>query len=127
MRSNKRRDTKPELALRSILHRHGLRYRVDYAPLNDHRRRKADIVFTKAHVAVFVDGCFWHSCPLHGTVPKTHADYWEPKLSRNVQRDRETDAVLREAGWQVLRVWEHDLPADAAAVIEETVKRAGSR
>lgn len=121
MRGNRSRDTGPELALRRLLHRRGLRYRVDFAPLPGVRRR-ADIVFTRAKVAVFVDGCFWHSCPEHGTTPVRNADYWVPKLQRNQDRDRETDAQLVTAGWTVVRVWEHE-PVDSAAERVEQVVR----
>ncbi|MGI8519748.1 MAG: very short patch repair endonuclease [Actinomycetota bacterium] len=102
-----RRDTIPELALRRELHRRGLRYRVDLAPLKGLRRR-ADVVFTRHRLAVFVDGCFWHRCPLHGTSPKNNADWWRVKLDRNVERDKNTDAALAGAGWTVVRVWEHE-------------------
>ena len=112
-RRQRPRDTAPELALRRLLHARGLRYRVDVAPLPGLRRR-ADVVFTRARLAVFVDGCFWHRCPQHGTSPRNNADWWRDKLDRNVQRDRHTDRALHEAGWQVLRVWEHE-PAEAAA------------
>ena len=108
MRSNRGRDTGPELAVRRILHREGLRYRVDYPPLGG--RRRADIVFTRQRVAVFIDGCFWHACPTHGSSPRRNADYWVPKLARNVARDRETDSLLRDSGWTVLRFWEHEPP-----------------
>jgi DNA mismatch endonuclease (patch repair protein) len=86
------------------------------------KRRKADIVFTRVHVAVFIDGCFWHSCPRHGTVPVTHAEYWGHKLLRNQERDRETDQVLAAAGWSVLRFWEHEPAEEAAAKIESVVR-----
>lgn len=112
MRANRRRDTAPELALRRALHSRGYRYRVDYRPI-PHLQRRADLVFTAQRVAVFVDGCFWHSCPEHGTLPKSNADYWIPKLTRNVERDRETDALLAESGWRVIRIWEHEPVAEA--------------
>lgn len=118
MRSNRRRDTSPELALRRILHARGLRYRVDFAPLATMRQRRADIVFTKARLVVFVDGCFWHGCPDHATFPVRNADYWLPKLERNRARDLETDAALADAGWRVIRIWEHEDPTDAADRIE---------
>nr|WP_268912063.1 very short patch repair endonuclease [Leucobacter soli] len=122
MRSNKRRDTRPELVLRSELHRRGRRFRVDYAPLPERKRRRADIVFTRRRVAVFVDGCFWHGCPEHATYPKSNADYWLPKLARNIERDRETDAELEERGWAVVRVWEHMNPGEAADLIERALE-----
>ncbi|MEV8135443.1 very short patch repair endonuclease [Microbacterium aurantiacum] len=120
MRSNRRRDTLPELAVRRRLHAAGLRYRVDFAPLGG--RRRADIVFTRQHVAVFIDGCYWHGCPDHATFPKRNSDYWLPKLARNVERDRETDQSLREAGWTVLRFWEHESPDDVARRIAVAVR-----
>jgi len=112
-RAQKERDTAPELALRRLLHARGLRYRVDTAPLPGVRRR-ADVVFTRARVAVFVDGCFWHSCPLHATSPKANAVWWRTKLDTTVRRDRDTDTALSEAGWLVVRVWEHEPPTEAA-------------
>jgi DNA mismatch endonuclease (patch repair protein) len=112
MRRTRRRDTPAELALRSELHRAGLRFRVD-APVAGLRRRP-DIVFTKARIAVFVDGCFWHSCPIHGTRPKRNAEWWAEKLDGNVARDEETNRRLTEQGWAVIRVWEHEDPHEAA-------------
>ena len=116
-----RRDTLPELAIRSELHRRGLRFRVDRAPLPGLRSR-ADIVFGPARVAVYVDGCFWHSCPEHGTRPKANAEWWEQKLKRNQERDAETGRALREQGWEVVRVWEHENPVEAADRVEEEVR-----
>lgn len=112
----RRRDTAAEVALRRELHRRGRRYFVDRAPLGG--RRRADIVFPRARVAVFVDGCFWHSCPLHGTAPKNNAEWWRDKLAKNVERDRDTDASLASAGWIAVRVWEHEAVIDAADRIE---------
>lgn len=120
MRSNRGRDTGPERALRKVLHAAGYRYRVDFAPGPDARRR-ADIVFPRLRIAVFVDGCFWHSCPIHGTVPKTNADYWVPKLERNRSRDSETTSALEADGWTVVRVWEHESVADASARVMDAV------
>lgn len=120
MQGNKRRDTKPELELRSLLHAAGLRYRVDRPPLAGLRRR-ADIVFGPARVAVFVDGCFWHGCPDHYRPPKTNDGYWSPKITRNMDRDREVDAALEKAGWLVLRFWEHQPAAECAASVVEIV------
>ena len=113
MQANRSRDTKPELAIRSLLHRRGLRYRVAARPIPA-VRRTADIVFTRAKVAVFVDGCFWHCCPQHYRQPASNIGYWQEKARRNVERDRETDALLADAGWTVVRVWEHEEPAACA-------------
>lgn len=113
MQANRSRDTQPELRLRSLLHARGLGFRVSVRPLPD-LRRTADIVFRPARVAVFVDGCFWHGCPEHGSQPRANSDYWAPKLARNVERDAETNSALEAAGWEVIRVWEHD-DADQAA------------
>ncbi len=121
MQANRSRDTGPEIAIRQRLHARGLRYRVDARPLEGLRRR-ADVVFRLAMVAVFVDGCFWHCCPSHGTIPATNADYWIPKLARNVERDRDTDRILRAAGWTVVRVWEHQDPDASARRIERAVR-----
>ena len=115
------RDTAPEMALRRRLHADGFRFRVNRAPLTG-LRRKADIVFTRQRVAVFVDGCFWHRCPEHGTMPASNAEWWETKLERNVERDAETNRLLIEAGWTVVRFWEHEDADDAAMRVEEIVK-----
>ena len=109
MKAAKPRDTAPEKALRSALHRRGLRFRLDERPIKDLNRR-ADIVFRSARVAVFVDGCFWHGCPIHGTQPKANAEFWKNKIERNKERDLDTNARLKEAGWAVVRVWEHEDP-----------------
>ncbi len=122
MLSNKRRDTKPELAVRSALHRAGLRYRVDHPPVPGLRRR-ADIAFTRQRIAVFVDGCFWHGCPEHRTWPRRNAAYWGPKIERNRERDLDTNERLGAAGWVVLRFWEHE-PVDLiASAIGDAVRR----
>lgn len=123
MRANGRRDTKPELAARRLIHAAGLRYRVDFPPLGG--RQRADIVFTRARVAIYIDGCFWHGCPLHATYPKRNSDYWLPKLRRNIERDRETDARLAHAGWTVLRFWEHESAEDVAATVVAEIQRCG--
>ena len=125
MRAQRTASTAPELALRRELWRRGLRYLVD-APLPvPGVRRRADLLFRGAKVAVFVDGCFWHACPEHGTVPKANAWYWGPKLARNAERDRDTDRRLAEAGWQAVRVWEHDDPEEAAGQVEKAIKDSG--
>lgn len=124
MKANRGRDTSPELAVRRLLHADGLRYRVDYAPIGG--RRRADIVFTRQKIAIFIDGCFWHGCPAHATRPKTNVDYWTPKLDRNVERDRETTVLLQLAGWTVLRFWEHEAPSDVARAVVEAARSSRS-
>lgn len=126
MRRQRRRDTAPEVALRAVLHRAGLRFRVERHVLAGLRRR-ADIVFGPAKVVVFVDGCFWHRCPLHASAPQSNAEWWQDKLTRNVERDRDTDAVLTAAGWAVIRVWEHEDAKEAAGVIADLVRARRSR
>ena len=121
-RANKRTDTSCEVAVRSALHRGGLRFRKDLALVGVGRRVRPDVVFTRARVAVFIDGCFWHSCPVHGRVPKSNLDYWLPKLERNRQRDQEVDAALADAGWVIVRVWEHEVPEAVAAHVKRVVK-----
>jgi DNA mismatch endonuclease, patch repair protein len=120
MRANRRADTKPEVALRKALHALGYRYRKDLrVDLPDGVRVRPDIVFTARKIAVFVDGCFWHVCPQHGRQPTTNEWYWTPKLRRNMDRDRIADQSLAAAGWQVVRLWEHEpLPSAVAAVTE---------
>ena len=122
MQANRRRDTQPELALRRFLHARGLRYRVDYRPIPC-LRNKADIVFTRRKVAVFIDGCFWHGCPEHYFASKTNVDYWEPKIEQNRLRDEAVTAAIEEAGWRVIRVWEHESVEEAADRIEAAVRR----
>jgi DNA mismatch endonuclease (patch repair protein) len=124
MRANKSRDTKPELALRQAVHARGMRYRVGIRPIPS-LRRTADLVFTKARVAVFLDGCFWHGCPQHHTVAKTNATFWADKVRRNRERDTETDERLAEHGWTVIRIWEHDDPDRAAERVEAVLQSRG--
>jgi len=120
MQSVRQRDTSAESALRSALFARGLRYRVQVALLTM-PRRVADIVFAGPRVAVFVDGCFWHGCPLHATWPKQNADFWRAKILANQERDRDTDARLRAEGWEVIRVWAHEPPEQAAERIASTL------
>lgn len=122
MQVQRRRDTSCEMEIRSLLHAAGLRYRVDARPLPQWRRR-ADLVFPGVHTAVFIDGCFWHGCPDHRDLPKANASWWQAKIARNRERDAETDKRLQAAGWEVLRIWEHEDPAEAAARIAEVVRR----
>ncbi|WP_084229625.1 very short patch repair endonuclease [Mycobacterium sherrisii] len=128
MQANKGRDTKPEVALRSAVHALGLRYRVSTRPLKG-LRRTADMVFPRARVAVFLDGCFWHGCPDHHTVAVTNRKFWADKVVQNRARDRDTDQRLEEAGWLSVRVWEHEDPCEAALRIWNVVsarKREGT-
>ncbi|MEV4207809.1 very short patch repair endonuclease [Nocardia salmonicida] len=120
MRANRRRDTDPELALRSALRGHGLGYRVDARPLPELRRR-ADVVFVGARVAVFCDGCFWHGCPDHYRPARRNGEFWAAKIAGNRDRDRDTDERLTNAGWVAIRVWEHEDPAAAADRIADVV------
>ncbi|GGK40678.1 hypothetical protein GCM10010124_36910 [Pilimelia terevasa] len=114
LRRQARASTKPELALRRELHRRGLRFRINHPQLPG----RPDVAFTRAKVAVFVDGCFWHCCPEHGTLPRNNRQWWQDKLDRNVARDRAKDAALADLDWVVLHVWEHEAPGAAADTIE---------
>ncbi|MEU6536620.1 very short patch repair endonuclease [Streptomyces sp. NPDC047000] len=116
MRSNRGRDTGPERRLRSSLHREGLRFRVSARPVPT-LRRTADVLFTKYKVAVFVDGCYWHGCATHGSIPATNRDFWVAKIEGNKSRDKETDELLVERGWFVVRVWEHTPVEHAVALV----------
>ncbi len=120
MKANRNRDTRPEVALRSAVHRLGLRYRVAVRP-TPKIRRTADLVFSRARVAVFLDGCYWHGCPEHGHVPRTNSPYWSVKLASNRARDEDLNRALRDAGWEVVRVWEHEEVAAAALRIAALV------
>lgn len=122
MRGNKGRDTRPELALRSALHALGLRYRVGVRPLPA-LRRTADLVFTRDKVAVFLDGCYWHGCAQHYRPSRKNPEFWSAKIQANQNRDRETDCLLQEAGWESVRVWEHEPPDTAAARIAALLRR----
>lgn len=106
--------------MRKELHSLGLRYRVAY-PVPGQRRRTIDVAFTRAKVAVFVDGCFWHGCPAHGTRPRANSEWWTAKLAANMARDSDTDRILAELGWRVMRVWEHEDPRLAALRVQATV------
>ena len=122
MQGNRRRDTAPEMAVRRLLHASGCRYRVDVQPLPGLRRR-ADIVFKRQMVAVFIDGCFWHGCPSHGTTPRTNSGYWSAKVAANRARDADTDERLTEAGWHPARYWEHEDAANVAADVLRLLQR----
>ncbi|MFI5611908.1 very short patch repair endonuclease [Amycolatopsis sp. NPDC051903] len=114
MRRTQRTGTRPELAVRSALHRRGLRFVVDRPVPGGNRRRRVDILLRGARIAVFVDGCFWHSCPEHGHLPRANRSWWRLKFRGVARRDRDTDQVLAQAGWLVFRVWEHDHPIEIA-------------
>lgn len=119
MRANKGVDTGPELKLRSLVHKAGLRYAIDIRPEHEINRR-ADMVFRSAKVAVFVNGCFWHGCPKHYVLPRTNRRFWSEKVNRNRQRDKETKRLLRRRGWKVLTFWEHqDFSLPAARIVRE--------
>lgn len=120
MKAAKPRDTAPEKALRSALHHKGLRFRIDQKPIKE-LNRKADIVFRSVKVAVFVDGCFWHGCPIHGTYAKANAEFWRKKIEQNQVRDLDTNTQLKKIGWKVVRVWEHEDPEKASRKIYRLV------
>ena len=123
MQGNRSRDTKPELAVRSAVHRRGIRFRVAARPQRE-LPRTADLVLRKSRVAVFVDGCYWHGCPEHHTQPATNSEYWADKIAGNVARDAETTEYLQQAGWTVLRFWEHEDPEAVADRVQESVQSA---
>lgn len=123
MLGNKSRDTLPEKELRSAVHALGLRYRVSIRPLPS-LRRTADLVFPTEHVAVFLDGCFWHGCPEHASSPQANSDYWNRKIELNRQRDVDTNTKLADAGWVVIRVWEHEAPQSAAVRVQNAIRQA---
>jgi len=126
MQATGRRDTAPELALRAFLSALGADFEVDQAPL-DGLSRRADILFRSARVAVYVDGCFWHGCPQHATWPKANAVFWRAKIEANRARDADTDRRLQEAGWRVLRFWEHVPAGEAASTTAAAVGIRASR
>lgn len=126
MKAAKPRDTAAEKALRSALHKKGLRFRIDGKPIKA-LNRKADIVFRPAKVAVFVDGCFWHGCPIHGTQAKENAEFWAKKIKQNQERDKDTVIQLQAVGWRVIRVWEHEDPEKTAQEIYDIVVKRKRR
>lgn len=119
----KGRDTRPEILLRQHLWRRGLRYRVNMRVAGT----RPDVAFISARLAVFVDGCFWHACPIHGTQPSTNAEYWQMKLARNVARDLGDNRSLSAAGWRVLRFWEHEIVENAEAVATQIAEQLRPR
>lgn len=127
MQRNRKVDTKPEIRLRSALHALGLRFRKHHTIRLTGLTVRPDVVFTRQRVAVFVDGCFWHRCPEHGTRPQHNRPYWEAKLERNVRRDAAVDAALREGGWMSLRIWEHEPVNIAAQRVNEALRAPDER
>ncbi|WP_432109672.1 very short patch repair endonuclease [Streptomyces sp. AA1529] len=121
MQAIRSRDTTPERKIRQLVHAQGARYRVSARPLPG-LRRTADMVFRPVKVAVFIDGCYWHGCAEHYVPPKTNSGYWSDKVARNIARDRDTDHKLKEAGWLVLRFWEHEESGDCADKILAEVR-----
>lgn len=117
MKANRKKDTKPEVRLRSALHARGLRFRKDFLVVLPGVRVRADVAFPRQRLAVFADGCFWHRCPIHGKPPRANTSYWGPKLDRNVDRDRRVNEALEANGWAVARIWEHEDPFEAASRI----------
>ncbi len=126
MRGNRRRDTKPELRLRSALHRAGCRFRVDYRIQGAGKAVRVDIVFPRVRLAVFVDGCFWHRCPEHGVDPQHNSPYWREKLDGNVDRDRRVNEALAATGWRVVRLWEHTPVENAVTLVMRALADAGA-
>src|SRR6266851_3090654 len=122
MQANLPRDTRPEIALRSALHREGLRFRKHYRPIKG-LRCEVDIAFPRAGLAVYLDGCFWHSCPIHGSLPMTNRDWWKWKLDTTKVRDKRNNAALRAAGWWVLRAWEHESVEQIAERVRTALRR----
>lgn len=115
-----RRDNSAEMAVRRLLHAEGFRYRVQL-PVPGMRRRTIDVAFTRARLAVFVDGCFWHGCPQHGTSPKANSAWWSTKLQANAARDADTTEHLVREGWVVLRFWEHEAPTEVVAAVRSAL------
>jgi DNA mismatch endonuclease, patch repair protein len=124
MRRNRGAETRPEIAVRKALHGRGLRFRKGLPIKAGEVRVRPDVVFTRARVAVFIDGCYWHRCPHHGTTPTHNGSYWQSKLDSNVERDRRVDAALSGAGWTVLRHWEHEAPEEVADAVGSVVRAA---
>jgi len=124
MKAVRQTGTAGETKLRRALHRLGLRFRVDYRLKMSGQALRADIAFPRQQLSIYVDGCFWHSCPDHGTMPKTNVDYWRVKLAENVERDRRSDRLLRECGWTPIRVWEHELRGDRVDDVADAIAAA---
>src|SRR5699024_6481588 len=122
MRANRSRDTSPELIIRRALHYRGWRFRVAYPALSSDKRRTVDIAFTRLKIAILIDGCFWHGCDKHFTLPQANRNYWKEKIVRNMTRDIDTTQKLEASGWKVMRFWEHEDPLSVIATIENTLR-----
>lgn len=128
MKRFRSRETAPEIEVRKVLHAMGLRYRL-HRKVPGRPRRTVDIAFPREEVAVFIDGCFWHGCPDHGKRPTTNAEWWNWKIDTTIARDRDTETALMEAGWTVVRCWEHEAPSEAAqriALVLRNVRGKGA-
>jgi DNA mismatch endonuclease (patch repair protein) len=121
MQGNRRVDTAPEIALRRLLHADGLRFRKDYPVVVADAQVRADVVFPRQRVAVFLDGCYWHGCPEHCRMPARNADYWQAKIDRNRTRDARITKALTDEDWRVVRVWEHEPLEQAAFLVREAL------
>ncbi|MFC7788105.1 very short patch repair endonuclease [Microbacterium sp. MAHUQ-60] len=126
MRANHGRDTGPELRVRRLVHAAGLRYRVNARPESD-VRRTVDMLFSTSRVVVLIDGCFWHGCPEHHQAPKANADFWASKIELNRVRDAQTNGILTDRGWLVLRIWEHEIRANVDDVVARIVEAVRAR
>jgi DNA mismatch endonuclease (patch repair protein) len=124
MKANRRRDTRPELRFRRSLHALGMRFIVDAPVPGTSRRRRADVLLRGPRIAIYVDGCFWHSCPEHQHLPRANREWWKRKFSSIMQRDYDTDVAVLAAGWVPVRIWEHEDPDDAAARVHSLATSA---
>ena len=115
MQSVRSKDSKIEIAFRKVLWQAGYRYRKN---VNDYFG-KPDIVLKKYRTVIFIDSCFWHGCPKHLRVPKSNVDYWSNKIKKNKQRDEAINREYKNSGWQVVRIWEHDIKTS----LEETMRK----
>lgn len=122
MQQNTGRETNPERLLATSLNRRGLRFHKDVPP-EAHLKIKADIVFPRQRICIFVDGCFWHGCPIHLKVPKTHTDWWKEKIEDNKKRDVRQTQQLESCGWAVLRYWEHDVTLESLPFLCSEIER----